>query len=429
MHKSHILWCGRKSFLPVVLLIVCLLPCSSFATKAAPQSVNILNLKQATEKTLAHNPQLYRYSFINEALTAQKQLSALRPSLNLEVELENFTGSGKFRNAGGSEATIALSSVVELGGKRSARESLAEARVNLALWEQQAETLDVLGKMTAIYIEGLVTQENIVLADKSLSLTKSLLRSVEKRALRGLAPEAEVMRAKAAVAQAEIRLSALMQRFGRQKIHLARYWGETTPKFEQLEGNLFEFGSSGDFEKLYIRVQNSPAIKVFASETRIKDAEVTLARANNRSDLTWRAGIKRFEETGDSALTASISMPLFSKKRRSEGVRSALAERNTVAYSKQDFLLRLHAKLYEAWSLRQQNIEAIRKTQEITLPALEKALRLTRLSYESGRYRYLDLVTAQEGLLTAKQSLIDSASNVLLSQALIEQLTNEALTQ
>lgn len=96
-------------------------------------------------------------------------------------------------------------------------------------------------------------------------------------------------------------------------------------------------------------------------------------------------------------------------------------------YAQKDRLLQLHARLFEAWSLRKQSISAANLTRKVAIPALEKALRLTTEGFESGRYRYLDLIAAQEELLASKQALIDAATTALVSQAVIEKLTSEAL--
>src|SRR5690606_4682629 len=357
--------------------------CSLTITANAAYADATLTLNEALSRTLAHNPQLYQYRFTKEALNAQRQIRALRPAPALELEVENVAGSGSNEGFDSAETTLALSSVIELGGKRQARISYADARINQAEWEQQAATLDVLSELTAIYIESLATQANIRLAEESLGLSQSLLKTVRARSAQGAAPEAEVMRAQASGARAEIRLAALEEQFERQKVQLARFWGDTTPAFRGLEGSLFEFEENQGFEQLYARVKISPALQVFASEARIRDAEVTLARAGGRSDLTWRAGIKRFEETGDSAFTAGLSIPLFSNKRSSGEVTAALANRNAVDYAQQDLLLRLHAQLFDAYSLRKQSIEAANKTQNVVIPALEKALKLTRQAYRS----------------------------------------------
>ncbi|WP_096087139.1 TolC family protein [Agaribacterium haliotis] len=397
------------------------------ATALSTENLDSLTLKRALALTLAHNPQLFQYRFTTEALTAQKQSNSLRPALALELEVENFAGSKGYEGFDSAETTLALSSVIELGGKRQARLSYADARLNQAKWEQQAETLDVLGKLAELYIEGLATQANIQLAEESLVLSQSLLKTVKTRSARGATPEAEVMRAQAALTQAEIRLAALQAKFERQQILLARFWGETSVSFDVLEGSLFNFGATTSFEQLYARVQKSPAIQVLASEARIRDAQITLARANGSSDLSWRVGIKRLEETGDSAFVAGLSIPLFSGKRNSGEVETALAQRNAVDYAKKDQLLQLHARLFESWSLRKQSIAAVNLTQKSAIPALEKALKLTTEGFENGRYRYLDLIAAQKELLASKQSLIDAATTALVSQAVIEKLTSEAL--
>ncbi|MGH1471315.1 MAG: TolC family protein [Cellvibrionaceae bacterium] len=419
----------RKVCVIVFILAGGLLPPVGYASTNAPKTLVPLTLKDAITQTLAQNPQLYQYRFVNDALKAQQQTGALRPAMELELEVENFAGSGVFKGLDSPEATLSLSSVIEMGGKRKARMSLVDARIHQAEWEQQATTLDVLGELTASYIESLATQANIQLAEESLALSQSLLKTVKRRSNKGATPEAEVMRAQAAVARAEIRLAALVERLERQKVRLARFWGDATPAFSSLDGSLFEFGRSQGFDQLYARVKTSPTIQVFASEARIKDAEVTLARAGGRSDLTWRAGIRRFEETGDSAFTAGLSIPLFSKKRNSGEVKAALANRNAVDYARKDLLLRLHAQLFEAYSLRQQSIAAVNKTENEIIPALEHALKLTRKAYENGRYRYLDLIAAQEELLATKQARIDAASTALISQALIEKLSSESLNQ
>ncbi len=402
--------------------------CGTAASALAESVESSLTLKNALASTLAQNPQLYQYRFNSEVLSAQKQSNVLRPALSLDLEVENFAGSGANKGFDSAETTLALSSVIELGGKRQARASYSDARINRAEWEQQAATLDILGKLTTVYIEGLAIQANLQLANESLALSQSILKTVETRYAQGATAEAEVMRATAALARAEIRVMGLREQFERQKVAIAQFWGETTPAFSSLTGNLFDFGSSQSFDQLYIRVQRSPSLQVLASEARIWEAEIALARAGGRSDLSWRAGIKRFEETGDSALTAVISLPLYAGERSSGAVKAALANRSAVDYAQQELLLVFHTRLFEAWSMRRQSISAVDKIQNVSIPALEKALKLTRQGFDNGRYRYLDLIAAQEELLASKQALIDAATTALLSQALIEQLTGEALS-
>jgi len=120
-------------------------------------------------------------------------------------------------------------------------------------------------------------------------------------------------------------------------------------------------------------------------------------------------------------------VPLFARKRNKSNVESAIAQQNLALSDSKIELLRLRADLFQAYSLRNQSIEAVQKIRETAIPALESALNLTRQAYENGRYRYLDLVAAQEELLATKQALIDTAATALISQAVIEKLTGQSM--
>ena len=103
MYGTRISGGGKFYFLFIYIIISCL---SARPIMAAELS---LTLSEATALTLARNPQLYQYTFVDEVNLAQKQLSELRPSLALEAELENVIGSGPFKGVDSAEVTVALS--------------------------------------------------------------------------------------------------------------------------------------------------------------------------------------------------------------------------------------------------------------------------------------------------------------------------------
>ena len=400
---------------------------SAFSTAA--QASESLNLNQALRLTLDNNPQLYQFKFTEAILKAQRKTSSLAPSLELSTEFENVAGSGQTRGIDAAESTVALSSVIELGNKRQARISLADSRLDRYTWERQAVTLDVLGKLTTMFVEALLTQANVDLARESLALSQSLLKTVKSKAAKGATSEAEVMRATASLVREEIRLASQLNQFERQKVMLAQFWGVAEPTFDTLEGDLFEYERAESFESLYERVASSPSMQVFASDARVKESSVALARAKGRSDVNWQVGVRRFEETNDTALVLGFSIPLFAVKRNQGELESALAERDSSLSARKAALIRLRGELFQAYSLRNQSVEAVRKIKNTAIPALTDALELTRRAYEHGRYRYVELVAVQEELLSTKQALIDTASTALISQALIEKLTGQALNQ
>ncbi|MBR9910287.1 MAG: TolC family protein [Gammaproteobacteria bacterium] len=396
---------------------------------AAGAAEQFLTLEAAVKKTLRQNPQLHQFAFTRERLLAEREVNALKPGYELGMVLENVAGTGDTSGFDSAEITVALSSVIELGEKRESRVSVVDARLDRFDLERQAQTLDVLGEVTSAFIQLLTTQEELELSSEAISLAESLHTTVQERAKRGAASDAEVMRAKAMFTQSQIRQESVRQKLERQKVSLARYWGETTVSYSLLDGDLFTFGSPLNFAELYHKVKASPAINVFASEMRLREAEVRLAKTQNRADLNWQFGVKRLEDSDDTAFTLGFSMPLFAEQRNRGRVNAALAESNAVAYQRSDRLLALHDRLFSAFSQRQQFIAAHQLLKEQIIPDLERALSITRQAYDRGRLKYQDWIAAQQELLGAKQQMIETASAALLNQAVIEQLTAEALTK
>ena len=414
---------SQKHPMAFVILSCCLvLP---FHIQAEPQT---LTLDSAIERTLVQNPQLHQFTLLRQGILAQRETGELSPGFTLGLDVENAAGSGIMKGMDAAEVTLSLSSVIEMGDKLMSRISVVDASLDVFELTRQAKTLDVLGQLTSAYIRSLTTQEQLTLSAEALTLSEALHKKVIERAQRGAASDAEVMRARAMVTQSRILRSKLLKKLERQKVALSRYWGETQPAFSNLQGDIFAFGQEKSYLTLYEKVKQSPAIDVFASEQRLKEAELRLAKSQNSGDLGWQFGARRFEETGDNALTLGVSIPLFSQSRNTGEVKRVLAERNAVAYKRADTLLNLHEQLYTAYSLRQQNITSYEQLTTHVIPDLEKALSLTQLAYDRGRLKYQDWVASQRELLSAKQQMIESASNALLNQAIIEQLTAEPLT-
>jgi cobalt-zinc-cadmium efflux system outer membrane protein len=405
----------RKQFLLSIFL--CLAAQPSLGQSA-------LSLQQAIHKTLANNPQLHAYQWRFKAIEGQKQTADLSPAYELGIDAENAFTTG----ADSSEYTVSISSVIELGGKREARVQAINSRYSLAEAEKQVQSLDLIGEVTNRYIEVLSLQEKMKVSEQAIELAQNSLSLARARVDRGAAPKAELYRAQSSLAQAKILRDEYQGRLASSRLALATLWRAEQASFGPASADLFSFETASDFESLYQRVIDSPNIQIFAEETRLKTAELEVAQSQSTSNLSWSLGIKRMDETNDSAITAGVSMPLFSGKRNQGQLRTARAELEMVEYNRVNKLLQLRSLLFKAWSSNQQSVAAANTIKSEVLPDLEEALLLTQQAYESGRYSYLDWTTAQKDLLEARMALIETAKRALLSQSLIEQLTATSLS-
>ncbi|MEC8820224.1 MAG: TolC family protein, partial [Pseudomonadota bacterium] len=364
-----------------------------------------------------------------QGLEAQKKTANLKPAYVVGAEVENVAGTGELSGIKALETRVTLSSVLELGGKRQSRVDLVEQQSDVVRVERKVKALDLLGQVTRRFINVLNSQERVKLAEVGLELAQTTLKEVNRRVSAAVAPKADLGRAEAAVQQAELTLLAEQRQLEANRMALANLWGSYQPAFDTVSGSLYSFNEAVPFDALFSKAQQNPQIEMFAAETRIRDAEVRLARTQQVADLTWSVGIRRDEGIDDTALVAGISMPLFSRERAQGRIEEALAARNEVTYRRQDLLLQLHTQLYRAYSGRSQAIISIQKLQEQIIPKLNTSLEQTREGYQRGLYSYLDLLTVRQDLLNARRAVIEAATAALTYEAEIEQLTAEPLAE
>lgn len=408
-------------FLSVILLFLAI---AVRAESAQP----VITLTTALRQALAQNPSLQVYAFRDEALTGAAFTASLRPAIELGFEAENFAGSGELEGFDNAELTLSLSSVLEMGDKRSARGAVVAGSRDVLQTQRQLESLELLSAVTRRFIDTLASQQRVELAAEAVALAQQTLSVITKRTVAGASPEAEANRAQAALAMARLLESSERNRYEFLKISLSAFWGASTPSFARVDGDLFRFGEDIAFETLYARVSTNPAVLLFAAQERVKDAELRLVKTQSSSDISWSVGVRRLREVNDTALVAGVSMPLFAGRRNTGEISRATAERNAISAEREASVLQLHALLFDAYSSRQQARMAVNQLRQNVIPALEDAVAQTRLGYQRGRYGYLDYITANQELLDSKRALIESAAAVLTYGTEIEQLTADAVS-
>jgi cobalt-zinc-cadmium efflux system outer membrane protein len=240
--------------------------------------------------------------------------------------------------------------------------------------------------------------------------------------------KAEVKRAKASLAQAELTLQKEHSDLKISAANLSNMWKDQTSQNYSAAGNLYQFRSVLSFEELYQKVRNNPSIKQFAAQERLKQSEIELAQTNNQSNFNWSVGLTRTQATGDMGFKAGFSMDLFSESRNQGELQTAVAAKKEIFVSRQTALLRMHDQLFSAYQQRQQSVQVVERLRQDIIPTLELALKETQKAYQRGRYSYFEYVSARQELIVAKRQLIDAASAALKYGVSIEQLTAEPLT-
>ncbi|MEJ0098769.1 MAG: TolC family protein [Pseudomonadota bacterium] len=421
-----------SSFLTCLRQVGCIGVLTASSIGIAHAAAAPLELREAIQAALAHNPDLTNFQFELRAHDAQRQQADLRPAPELGFALENFGGSGEVKALHGSEATLSLSQVIELGGKRKARLAVTDAGRDHLVIARQAAQLDVLAEVTRRFIAVAELQERRELARRAVALAEETQRSAMQRVAAARSPHVEQDRAAVALEHARLDARAVDGRLVAARRTLAAMWGAPDAQLddsatEAVHADLFHLPVVDDFPVLLQRLEQNPDFLRYASAERLREAELRLASTTRRADISLGAGIRRLQQGGDMALVASFSIPLFSGRRADAFVAEAAARREAVGADRDAALIKARAQLYALYRELQEAAATVTSLDTAILPRMDEVLEETRYAFERGRYGYLDLVDAQREYLEMQRERIAAGTQVQLLVTEIERLTNAPL--
>lgn len=405
---------------------------TAVAAQAPPSAMAIeprgqLALTDAVRAALASNPDLAASAYELRAADARIEQARLRINPDLSLDLENCAGTGAARATKALESTLSLSQVVELGGKRALRTQVAERDRDAVTVTRQAEQLDVLAEVTRRYIDLVAAQDRVSLAASTREITQRMVDAISARVQAARSPEAERSRARIALTRATVEEQQAQGELRSARLALAALWGSTNPGFTDARADLFTVEPVEPFERLIEQLERNPDFVRFASEGRVREAELRLARAQARPNVTFGAGVRRLNASNDTALVAGFSMGLPVFNRNQGAIREAQVRLEQNEATRRAAFLRARATVYGLYQELQTTRERLRVLRADALQQAQQALEQTQSGYDRGRFSYLELATAQQEVLEIRAATIDAAADAHRVLTEIERLTGESL--
>jgi cobalt-zinc-cadmium efflux system outer membrane protein len=210
---------------------------------------------------------------------------------------------------------------------------------------------------------------------------------------------------------------------------LAAQWGETSPAFGRVEGALLTLPTVEPFDELAERIDDNPDLVRLASQERIAESELDLAKARRWPTLTPSLGARRLEESDDWALVAGVNvpLPLFDRNQgRVAESRAALARTRADSEAER---VRVHTALYEIYQEMQHSVHRAEVLRDEVIPRFEATIEETRKGYAQGRYRYHELRTVDAELLAARRSLVEASTAAHRLVITLERLGGEKVAR
>ena len=377
-------------------------PVTDFADPAGE-----LPLRNAWALALAQGPLLAVYAWEIRAEEAAVMQAGIGPNPELEVEVENFGGSGEFGGFDGSETTIAIGQTILLGGKLRKRVELARLGRDLAGWDYEVARVEALTRVAGDFVATLAAQERLTLARETEELAQRVFSTIGERVEAGKISPVERTKARVEFAQARLARQRAERELQATRYRLAANWGSASPRFDYAVGDLTDVRMPPPADRLVERIELNPDLARWATEMAARRAAIDLARAEGVPDVTLFGGPKLLEGADETAFIAGMSIPIPVFDRNQGGILDARIRRAQTERLRQAAEIRVRTDLYAAYqSLDTAYIEVQTVRDEIE-PSARSAFEAAEEAFRQGKIDALGLLDAERTLFGIRQQYVD----------------------
>ena len=386
------------------------------AGQALPKEKFNITLLEAVQLALQHNPELAAFARESKALEGVTLQAGLPPNPRLQIDLEDL-GTRTDSTPGGTFTSIRIGQLIETGGKRLARRKAASLNEERAEKEYEIRRLDLIAQVANIFTDVLAGQARIQLAQDNSVLAQKVVDAARKRVQAGKAPPIEETRAGVALATAKIELEQAQRDLNAFRKQLALLWGNPSPIFKLVVGDLESLIEIPNFDELAKRVRINPAVMSSQANLAQREANLKLQQALRLPDITVSAGIRHYAQQQNTSVlhdtTAivgiSVPLPLFDRNQGNLLEAHQRVDQATDQWAATNFRLKsLLVQTYEALIAAQNEIRVL---QDEILPGAKEAFMIARRGYELGRFNFLAMLDAQRALFQNQALYVNALAN------------------
>ena len=425
--------CLLASKIPIFLALMCggvLAPTAAGVVRAqeeaAPRAA--LEIQQALEKALAHNKDLAAFEHRIAEQQGRREQVGLLPNPWLDVFVEDALGSGSREDFDQAQTTLSLGWVLE-GWVRKGRVGIADAGLELVAADARILRIEVAADTAEHFLTCLASQARLERTEEAIALAERTVAAVTRRVRAGKAPTAELARAEAELATDRLARDDVNHELAAAYHRLAAQWGETEPRFSSVEGDLLALPVVEPYGALVARLERTPQLERYAKEERLAKANLRLAEARRWPALRPLVGVRRYEDTNDTALVAGVVIPIPLLDRNQGQVAESRASVSRARAEAGAARVRLQTTLFELYEELRHYFHRAETLRTEVIPRLVEALEGTRRAYERGRYGYFELRAVQTELLRAQRDLVDASAGAHRLVIALERLTGEPVVK
>lgn len=397
--------------------------------KGQPQRIS---LEDATQEAIAHNLDLAAVRFNISIAEARQITAALRPNPVMTISGDHLdvlgTGYNSVNNGGPNEYAFRTDFVMERGGKRLARMSVASAEKTLAelgvrdavrrlIFEVQSAYVDVQSAREIVRIE----RENLRRLNDIVAINAARVKSGDLAEVEWNRSQVAAMQYQTAVRQAELQLqqakTRLLLLMGRAELSSDFEVGGEIRKDEQQQVTLDNLKSLAQTRR--------PDLELARRSQARNQADLKLQMAQGRVDYTTGTEYRRQQAIsgrGNSlGFFFSAPLPVFNRNQgeiaraEREAAQAGTLIRATEA--------RINGEAVTAFQQYQTSFTLLRDIEQRMLSKANDVLQATDYSYRRGEATLVEFLDAQRAFSDVMQSYTEARASYAKGLYLIDSVT------
>ncbi len=383
----------------------------SAASPPAP-TVQPLTLAEAIRLALQFSPQIVANQQELAASDGTVIQAGARPNPEIQALIEDTRRESR-------TTTVQFSQPIELGGKRSARVSVAELGRAQTAVDVEGRRAQIRADVSDAFFGAVIAQERVQLAQASAELSGRAADAASKRVQAGKVSPVDETRAKVAHAGVRVELRQAQGELRSARQRLSALLGPAAPRAQVLawQSNALPALLSPDTS-----LTDVPALRQARLEVDRRQAMVELERARRIPDVTLTLGAKRDQQVGRNQTVIGLSIPIPVLDTNRGNLLQALRLHDKAEADLQATRIRVETE-WTQLSERQRSAQAeVQALKEEVLPGAESAWQAATTGFELGKFSFLDALDAQRTLFQARAQYLRALNELYRTTADIDRL-------
>ncbi|KGJ94198.1 TolC family protein [Thalassotalea sp. ND16A] len=397
------------------------------AQRMSPQHVNTqiqISMEKAIGLSLQQHPDLKAFVHDKLAMQAYEQQATVGSIPTIGLTIEDALGTGSHSGIKSAQSTMSIAWVLD--------NEVVEQKINLAKSksvrvdiERESKALDIAADTAKLFVTTLILEQRLKLAERSVQQASNVYQQIKKRVEASKTTNVDLLLGKNEVIERELIVEDLTHELDASRYLLFAQWNANEQT--AITGDLLQLPSIPTFDELTAKITSNPAFKLFASNARIAQSEISAARVQVKPVWQFNAGVRRYETTDDFGLVAGVSIPFGDENRNSGTIRALNAKITGYEAQAQALEKRLIKQVYTLYQELNHSQHVISTLAKQSIPTLEQAVQEAQKAYQVGSFSFMQWQSIQQKLLNTQENLLAAYLNLHLNNIEIERLTGGTL--